>query len=546
VRIVAALVGLCFGIDYERLVTHRQEGGSLDAMRPGERGHPDVLEALRILHAWWRRAISHPADVFVPALVSEIGLLPFAAAGELGSVRAGALVFVLDAVRAAALAGDSSLPGAIVAMESALDLAEAEAPLEPARPDVVRIMNLHQAKGLEARVVVLADPSGRNTHPAELHVERGETGAVAHARVVEAGEGWSSSKEVARPIEWDAMAEVVERFEAAEEVRLLYVAVTRAKEELVVARWPDKPGESPWRALHPWLDRRATHLELEASPPTATGETATTAVEIRGASAAAAATLAALGEPSYLHRSVTDVVKVAAPPALDAEGSSSASDGGSEALRGYEWGSVVHGALAAAARAPGPEAMRGTCRDLLVEHDRPLDEHGEPLELAELLELVRAVQASDLWMRAMRAERVLSEVSFAFPGWYAESAAPSPGRDPSRMQERPQLDLFGGVSPPPAVADDAPAPPADGPVGDSIQAPPLLLEGVIDLAFREPDGWVVADYKTDVGTDPEFAGRQLSYRRQVDLYADAWTKLTGDPVKERVIFFTAQGRTERW
>jgi ATP-dependent helicase/nuclease subunit A len=101
-------------------------------------------------------------------------------------------------------------------------------------------MNLHQAKGLEARVVVLADPSGRNTHPAELHVERGETGAVAHARVVEAGEGWSSSKEVARPIEWDAMAEVVERFEAAEEVRLLYVAVTRAKEELVVARWPDK------------------------------------------------------------------------------------------------------------------------------------------------------------------------------------------------------------------------------------------------------------------------------------------------------------------
>jgi ATP-dependent helicase/nuclease subunit A len=73
-----------------------------------------------------------------------------------------------------------------------------------------------------------------------------------------------------------------------------------------------------------------------------------------------------------------------------------------------------------------------------------------------------------------------------------------------------------------------------------------VLEGVIDLVFLEPDGWVVADYKTDVGTDPEFAVREAAYRRQVELYADAWSRLTGDPVKERVLFFTAQGRTECW
>src|SRR5690606_16022454 len=132
----------------------------------------------------------------------------------LGSVRAGALVFVLDAVRAAALAGDSSLPGAIVAIESALDLAEAEAPLEPSRPDVVRVMNLHQAKGLEATVVVLADPAGGSQHAPELHVQRGQEGATAYARVVEAGEGWSGSREVARPVDWDSMAEIEERFEA--------------------------------------------------------------------------------------------------------------------------------------------------------------------------------------------------------------------------------------------------------------------------------------------------------------------------------------------
>jgi ATP-dependent helicase/nuclease subunit A len=74
----------------------------------------------------------------------------------------------------------------------------------------------------------------------------------------------------------------------------------------------------------------------------------------------------------------------------------------------------------------------------------------------------------------------------------------------------------------------------------------MVLEGVIDLAFRERGGWVIADYKTDIGTDPDFPVREAAYRRQVDLYAEAWGRLTGEPVKERVLFFTAQDRIEQW
>jgi ATP-dependent exoDNAse (exonuclease V) beta subunit len=229
---------------------------------------------------------------------------------------------------------------------------------------------------------------------------------------------------------------------------------------------------------------------------------------------------------------------VAAPDRTFAVGTGP--DGGAP-LRGYEWGSAVHAALAAAARAPGAEALRGTCRDLLVEHGRPLDDHGEPVELLELLDLVRAVQESDLWTRAMRAEQVLSEVPFALPGWEGEAAGlPADTTGPEPIDRR-QLDLFSASGAVP-VSDETPAEAGD----DSKVRPPTLLEGVIDLAFREPDGWVVADYKADVGTDPEFGARQLAYRRQVDLYADAWERLTGESVKERVLFFTAQGRTERW
>jgi hypothetical protein len=38
----------------------------------------------------------------------------------------------------------------------------------------------------------------------------------------------------------------------------------------------------------------------------------------------------------------------------------------------------------------------------------------------------------------------------------------------------------------------------------------------------------------------------VSYRRQVELYAEAWSRLTGEPVKERVLFFTTQDRLEHW
>ena len=205
-----------------------------------------------------------------------------------------------------------------------------------------------------------------------------------------------------------------------------------------------------------------------------------------------------------------------------------------EEFRGFSWGSAVHGALAAAATGTEGAALRAMCRDLLVQNDRPLDDHGEPSELAELLKLVEAVQASDLWARAQKADRMLSEVPFALPGpdeIREEGAAQPPG-----TRTRPQLDLFGTPGP---VA-------SDGDRGEQDDGALRVLEGVIDLAFLETDGWVIADYKTDVGTDPDFQRRRAGYRRQVELYADAWARLTGDTVKERILFFTAQGRMERW
>jgi ATP-dependent exoDNAse (exonuclease V) beta subunit len=45
----------------------------------------------------------------------------------------------------------------------------------------------------------------------------------------------------------------------------------------------------------------------------------------------------------------------------------------------------------------------------------------------------------------------------------------------------------------------------------------LLVEGVIDLAFEQTDGWTVIDFKTD----EEFRDNEPAYRRQVGMYASA-------------------------
>lgn len=262
--------------------------------------------------------------------------------------------------------------------------------------------------------------------------------------------------------------------------------------------------------------------------------------------AQAAATLASMRVPTYQHSSVTELTKKkdeqASPTSKTPDGAVDRSE-----LRGFAWGSAVHGALAVAVGNPNDEDLRTACRELLVEYEHPLDDYGEPTEIGELIELVQAVSASDLWTRGQAAERILVEIPFSVPG--VPAPAKSSEVEPEAV-ERPasakrQLDLF---------SHPEPSPPEARPVleGDENQqsaeaeAGTRVLEGVIDLAFREADGWVIVDYKTDVGTDPDFPERRAAYRLQVDLYSEAWTRLTGEPVKERVLFFTAQGRVDTW
>ncbi len=524
-KTLAALVGLFFGLDYEQIAAYvlgpaeheldvRRRIGILEPIPTADELATDaertVADAMRTLRTWWQTLIAEPADIAVGRIIDELGLLPHAAAADLGETRAGAVLFLLDTLRAAATRGDASLSAALSALEAAFENDDGEAPLRPGREDVVRLMTLHRAKGLEAAAVVLAAPFGEWDPPIHGHIERSsEDRPTGWLRVAE----WKKRRMVihAQPAHWAELEARERDFEAAEDVRLLYVAATRARDELIVSLPPDRlVKKSPWRMLYPTtIDHgRELLLPLVDAQPHETLDVARAEMQRRIGMVAERRASRAL--PTYR----AAAVRLRAGE-LSAGAPQAARTGREPAGRGADWGSAVHGALEAALRGLDATALRARARAVLLASERPLESDGEPAELEELLALVRAVQESSLWQRALAADVLRIEAPFALMLKASEYAALAAA--------------IGGPAAPPAAP------------------PPLqIIEGVIDLAFREGGGWTIVDYKSDAAGSAVAGALRAKYRAQVDLYAAAWARITEEPVRERVLFFTADGSTETW
>ena len=199
------------------------------------------------------------------------------------------------------------------------------------------------------------------------------------------------------------------------------------------------------------------------------------------------------------------------------------------ACKSLSWSGLVHGALAATAVDVPSEVLRNACHDLLPEYAEPINDSGERQGLTELFQAVETVCASELWGRARQAEKLVVEVPILVQhraGTSVENSRDSVKPSSGALFGR-QIEMF---------PDE----------GSSDEDDPSQAEVMVDLAFREEGSWVIADYKTDLAGDLNVDSQLEAYRQQVDLYADAWARLTGDPVKERILFFTAQDRVESW
>ena len=65
----------------------------------------------------------------------------------------------------------------------------------------------------------------------------------------------------------------------------------------------------------------------------------------------------------------------------------------------------------------------------------------------------------------------------------------------------------------------------------------VAVQGIIDCCFKEDGQFVIIDYKSDRVYGEALQERVAGYKTQIDLYGEALERVTGIPVKEKIMFF---------
>jgi len=232
-QLAAVLKSPLIGLDDEQLLGLAAErSGSLWAQLAQERGR-DTPEGRA---AEWLARLMNRADRVTPhALFAEI-LGEHQGRGRLLARLGPDAADPLDELLNAALEHERRHPPSLQHFVQWLRRGGAEIKREQAEGGAVRVMTTHNAKGLQAPVVILPDTV--STAPRDSGVRWDETGIPF----------WAPRKDAHAPA-FTELLEAERRAQAAEENRLLYVALTRAEDRLLVCGWQRKPPKgAPWPA----------------------------------------------------------------------------------------------------------------------------------------------------------------------------------------------------------------------------------------------------------------------------------------------------------
>ena len=344
------------------------------------------------------------------------------------------------------------------------NLPESESPTSEADDDVVRILTIHQAKGLEFPVVILPKLFDRPGGTSKFIVDRPNR-RVAY-RI-------GRDQQFATP----GIAAAEQRDEAyaeAEARRMLYVACTRARDWLILPSFRPQTMSSDG-AFHGFLEQ---------------------------------------ADPGWLTRTGDPAIRVLAPEQFDALRARPREETlVAHAELRQQWDRLHAEALAHGAPRTTAQTPSGLAGDL-AKHEReaPIDEDDPDPDTADLSPpdpllfgsaIHAALEVADLHDPALTEQRVRSIcVSNNLPVdavlAQVERTLASPLFERVRKAQEVHRELpLTTVQP-----DDS---------GGTI-----ITEGVADLLFREPDGWVLVDYKSDREIPPD---RLAGYQTQIQTYA---------------------------
>ncbi|MBF9233223.1 double-strand break repair helicase AddA [Microvirga alba] len=253
------LVGLTDD-DLIRIAAPRAETESLFAAleKHADAGDAIARRGLEALGAWRALARNHgPFGFFATLLGPMQGRLRLVA--RLGSEAGDAIDAFLTFAHQSELTETPSLTIFLNRFESAAHTIKRD--LDSVN-DEVRVMTVHGAKGLEAPIVILIDGSevlGRDPPLLRLQTRGGETIPV-----------WSSGKNADSGVMAEARA-ILHAKGLEEHNRLLYVAMTRAKDRLVIAPYltgrKEAPPQEAWgEMIRNGLLDKAGGLEEDEAP----------------------------------------------------------------------------------------------------------------------------------------------------------------------------------------------------------------------------------------------------------------------------------------
>ena len=472
VALVAVLKSGMFGFSDADLLAYRLAGGEFRWDRPVPAGlHAELTERFsdvtKRLSGYARWLATLPVVPAMERMAEDLGLTAMAAIQADGDLRAGSLYKALEVLRSAAALRpllDNVLETfrLLITGEEAHDGMAAR----PEPPSLVRVMNLHKVKGLEAPVVFLATPVGNWSTAPSLHIVRDGEEVIGYAEVAGAGGGWGRPPVVALPPGWDdTWAPLEEAFLQAELTRLLYVAATRAGSMLVISQMEKGGGSHPWSFFSDHLQGAPELSDPEGIEPPDLSE------KELGPDGD--------GDPSKYPQKWKNLLRPGYEKSFPSRHVAPGKDHQPPTEEhAANRGTVIHTLLKATMNDPEAE-LTPLAKSLLTNMEMPLD-------LAEQYSaIVRAVVNSDiLWPRAQGARKLFTEVPYT----YLKSEDPVP----------------------------------------------VLEPGVMDLVFKEIDGWVIVDYKT---------GRMAPerYRPQLEAYREAWEAMGCGKVKEIGLYFVDHG-----
>lgn len=488
-----------------------------------------------------------PADTLILRIFTETGFLNVCEAMPAGEARRANLRLLLDYARSYEAAGYKGLAGFLRFIdrvsEQRGDLAAASTVSESA--DVVRIMSIHKSKGLEAPICFLAGCGIRFNRedlmrPAMFHPVYGFGTILRDTRL--------NCKFTTLPREVVKLE--TEKSSLSEEMRVMYVAMTRARERLYCVMTLADPQSAAKKAagflrkddvrldplaasqasgMYEWLLacalrhpdcgklrklsgaeeietlRCASKWEVSISEPQK-GEAEATEYSVSEEAAPDPAIAAELERRlafSYPYGNMSRVpTKLAVSQIAEKDTAKEYSFTDkrpaflvSAALTPSEKGTALHLFMQYAHLTPDTDAEAVNSEIERLVNSRFLrPEEGEAVDT----EKVTAYTRSEIFSEICAASQVWRELRFNIEIPAGEAA---PGAFPE------------------GITDDT---------GETV-----VLQGMADIVFTRGDGVVILDYKTDHASGEELRHR---YSEQLSLYARAVTQVLGQAVKAKYIY----------